>query len=197
MSDDETLKVYAEKVDEYANLVTRGTPDQDLQNFIDMIPDGGRVLDLGCGPGNSAAMMADAGLVADAWDASPEMIDLAAQLPGISTKVAKFSDLDLHDHYDGIWANFSLLHAPKADIPDHLARIAAALKPGGALHIGLKTGLGEKRDRLGRFYSYFSEPELRELLAPHSFDILSVRHSEGTGLDGSVAPFMILKARLP
>jgi trans-aconitate methyltransferase len=57
MSDEETLKVYADKVDDYAKLVTRGTPDRDLQDFIDGIPAGGRVLDLGCGPGNSAAMM--------------------------------------------------------------------------------------------------------------------------------------------
>ena len=137
MSDAETLKVYAEKVEDYANLVTRGTPDRDLQEFIDGVPAGARVLDLGCGPGNSAAMMMDAGLEAEATDASPEMVALAIEA-GVTARVATFDELDAVAVYDGIWANFSLLHGRKSDMPENLARISTALKSGGFFHLGLK-----------------------------------------------------------
>lgn len=196
MSDNETLKVYAEQVDAYAKLVTRGTPDRDLQDFIDGVPEGGRVLDLGCGPGNSATMMMDAGLVADASDASPEMVALANKKDGLNAVVATFDDLDAEGAYDGIWANFSLLHAPRADMPANLDRIARALKSGGLFHVGLKTGEGEKRDSIGRFYSYFTQEELTGLLTKAGFEVTYTRHGEAVGLDGSEAPFIIIKARL-
>jgi predicted TPR repeat methyltransferase len=195
MSDAETLKVYAEKVDDYAKLVTRGTPDRDLQDFIDGVPAGSRVLDLGCGPGNSAAMMMDAGLEVEATDASPEMIALAIEA-GVAAELARFEDVDTIGRFSGIWANFSLLHAPKLEMPVHLARIAAALLPGGLLHLGLKTGTGEKRDHLGRFYAYYSEEELRDLLSAAGFEVSYVRHGSAPGLAGSNDPFIIMKARL-
>lgn len=196
MSDEETLQVYARRAADYAKMVSRDTPDHDLRSFMEGVPAGGRVLDLGCGPGNSAAMMQSAGLEAEAWDASPEMIDLARKVPGLSARVARFEDLDAVGAYDGIWANFSLLHAPRADMPENLDRITRALRADGLLHLGLKTGSGEVRDKLGRLYSYFSETEIRDLLTPRGFTIVSARHGAEAGLDGTVAPYMILKARL-
>lgn len=195
MSDAETLKVYAEKVDDYAKLVTRGKPDRDLADFIAGVPAGGRVLDLGCGPGNSAAMMMDAGLVAEATDASPEMVELAVEA-GVKAWVATFDQLAAVSVYDGVWANFSLLHARKSDMPANLGRIAAALTAGGFLHLGLKTGEGEKRDKIGRFYAYYTEDELRGLLDDEGFEVTYVRHGRAPGLAGTDDPFMIVKARL-
>jgi SAM-dependent methyltransferase len=196
MSDHETLNVYNQKVDDYAKLVTRGVPDRDLQDFIDGVPAGGRVLDLGCGPGNSAEMMMQAGLVTDATDGSQEMVNLANKVPDLNVTLATFDQLDAIDLYDGIWANFSLLHAPKAEMPTHLLRIATALKSTGLLHLGLKTGTGEKRDGIGRFYAYYTEGELTKLLSDVGMKITYSRHGSASGLDGTEAPFIILKARL-
>ena len=177
-------------------MVSRATPDRDLQDFIDGVPKGGRVLDLGCGPGNSAAAMAAAGLITEAWDATPEMVRIAQKAPGVDVRLARFEDLNCSDQFDGIWSNFALLHAPRADMPSNLDRITQAFKPNGFLHIGLKTGSGEKRDAIGRFYSYFSEEELREMLVSRGFEVTYTRHGSQAGLDGTESPFIILKARL-
>lgn len=192
MSDEETISVYDAQAETYAGLVTRDTPDQDLQAFIDAVPVGGIVLDLGCGPGNSAAMMRDAGLETYAIDASAEMVKLAIDTYGIPAQQATFDDLQSTDHYDGIWANFSLLHASKNDMPCHLAAIKQALKPGGVFHIGTKLGENSNRDRIGRFYSYYSEAELMQLLREAGFTPRTTRHDAGTGLDGSVSDFIII-----
>ena len=61
MTDPKTIAYYDASVDAYIQVFSRETPDADLQSFIDTIPTGGTVLDLGCGPGNSAAMMQNAG----------------------------------------------------------------------------------------------------------------------------------------
>lgn len=192
MSDNQTIEVYDAEAERYAKLVSRPAPSADLQAFIDAVPQGGRVLDLGCGPGNSASMMRDAGLDVAASDASAEMVRIAHEIHGIEARQARFDDLTEHCAYDGIWANFSLLHAPKTDMPNHLAAIHRALKPGGIFHIGLKLGDDAARDKLGRFYSYYRETELMDLLDAAGFTPRSPRFGEDTGLDGSMARFIIV-----
>ncbi len=192
MSDEQTIGVYDAQARKYADLVTRETPDADLQAFIDAVAPGGRVLDLGCGPGNSAAMMRDAGLVAEAMDASAEMVRLARETYGIDAVQARFGELRAVARYDGIWANFSLLHAPKEAMPGHLAAIRQALKPGGIFHIGMKLGSDASRDSIGRMYSYYEKNELLGLLKSAGFTPRAPRFGEEAGLSGEVAAYMIV-----
>lgn len=189
MTDDRTQQVYANRARDYADMQPE-VPFPSLRAFIAALPDGARVLDLGCGPGHDSAHMAKAGLIVDAMDASPEMIALANARPGVTARVARFDELDAVAQYGGIWASFSLLHAPRADMPRHLAAIARALKPQGLLGLSLKQGTGEARDSLGRFYTYYTEDELRTLLTDAGLIVASVTHGEGRGLDGTTAPWI-------
>ncbi len=193
MADRETLNVYAEQAERYAKQF-ENTGDADLTMFMSKLRPGARVLDLGCGPGKAAAAMQQHGFVADAWDASPEFVQLARSAYGLEAKVAEFSDLDADGVYDGIYANFSLLHVPKSEMPGHLGRIARATKQGGRFHIGMKTGSGEKRDGLGRFYAFYEEAELTRLLAAVGFAVDYRRTGAEPGLDGEIAPWVILQA---
>jgi SAM-dependent methyltransferase len=192
MSDARTIAVYDARAQTYSDLVSRTTPDADLQAFLDAMPEGGRALDLGCGPGNSAAMMHDAGLEVEAWDASAQMVQLARKAAGVTVRKATFDALDAVDVYDGVWANFSLLHAPKPDMPRHLAAIRQAVKPGGLFHIGLKTGQDTARDRLGRIYAYYTVPEITALIEAAGFTPRRIREGVDTGLSGEMAPFVVI-----
>lgn len=195
MSDKETLAVYADYAADYAKRFAQDKPDVHLRKFMAVLPTEARVLDLGCGTGRTTAFMVRAGLDAEGWDASPEMAAMGAEQHDLSIKVATFADLDAKDAYDGIFANFSLLHAPKAEMPDYLARIARALKPGGHLHIGLKMGKGETRDRLGRFYAYYSDPEITGLLNDVGLPSIDRSYGADIGLDGEPAAWIILLAQ--
>ena len=195
MADRQTMEVYASKAEDYADRFATGRPGPRLEDFINSLPEGGRVLDLGCGPGRAAAAMIASGLQVDAWDASPEMAALAKDRFGVDVVVAGFADLDAAETYDGIYANFSLLHAPKSEMPDHLTRIAHALKPGGYLYLGLKTGSGEKRDALGRFYAFYTDEEITGLLKEVGISVLTRATGAEAGLGGTVDPWIILKAR--
>ncbi|WP_298844274.1 bifunctional 2-polyprenyl-6-hydroxyphenol methylase/3-demethylubiquinol 3-O-methyltransferase UbiG [uncultured Roseobacter sp.] len=195
MSDEQTLSVYAEKAVEYAGM-TNNANDSDplLSAFIRDIPSGGRVLDLGCGPGASAAVMARAGLEAHAWDPVAEMVALAAEQSGVIARQAGFNTLTETDTFDGIWANFSLLHAARDEMPGHLARIATALKPGGRFHIALKSGAGSKRDSIGRLYTYYTDTELTGLLEAAGMTVTRRAEGIGKGLDGTDAAWISLAA---
>ncbi len=194
MADEETLAVYADYAADYAKRFAQDKPDVHLRKFMSALPTEARVLDLGCGTGRTTAFMVRAGLEAEGWDASPEMAQLGKDRLGLEIEVKAFDALVATEVYDGIYANFSLLHAPKADMPKHLDRIAQALKPGGTFHIGMKTGQGEKRDHLGRFYAFYEDAELTGLLADAGLTVVSRETGAEVGLAGTKDPWIIMSA---
>jgi SAM-dependent methyltransferase len=195
MSDPATIGIYDSRAADYAALNDDyNVSDPRLAAFIAACPVGGRVLDLGCGPGAAAAEMARAGLRVEALDASAAMVAMAARHAGVSARQATFDDIDGCAAYDGIWANFSLLHAPRATLPRHLSALHRALKPGGVFFIGMKLGRGEARDRLGRFYTYVTAEDLNRLLTDAGFTIDDRRFGSGPGLDGSISDWISVAA---
>ncbi len=195
MSDPETLAVYDRQADDYVAMMTEtAAKDPLIGRFIDACPKGGTVLDLGCGPGGYAVLMAQAGLQVDAVDASQEMVARIADVDGITPRVARFDDITGTDIYDGIWASFSLLHAPRADMPRHLAALRTALKPGGVFFIGMKMGVGGKRDDLGRYYEYYSRAELETLLQDAGLTPHDHWTGQAKGLDDTYHSWIVIHA---
>lgn len=193
MSDDQTIGIYDARAAEYAQTNHDfSVGDPNLAAFITLCPAGGYVLDLGCGPGTHAQVMVQAGLRVDAVDGSAGMIDLASALPGVSARQALFDDISCEDVYDGVWANFSLLHAAKTDFPRHLRRLHRALKPGGVFSIGMKIGQQDGRDRMGRMYSYYTADELEQHVTDAGFTVADRSFGRGKGLDGSYSDWMVI-----
>lgn len=193
-ADPRTIAVYDAKADDYADRFASAEPDRHLSAFIAALPEGAHVLDLGCGPGTASAFLRAAGHVPDPVDASPAMIALANRRHDIDARLATFDDIDAVARYDGIWANFSLLHASRADLPRHLAALRRAVKPGGLLHLGMKTGAGEARDGLDRLYSYYSVAELKTILAEAGFTVTATSEGHERGLAGTDDPFVVIVA---
>lgn len=195
MTDPKTLKTYADMAEKYADLTdTPVEKSSTFASFVAEVTDGGHVLDLGCGPGNFAAAMADAGFTVTATDAVPEMVALAAKHAGVQAEVATFDDITGEALYDGIWANFSLLHAAREDMPRHLNALHKALKPGGIFHIALKSGEGSKRDKINRLYAYYTQAELTELLTQAGFTVTHHASGNDIGMDGVAADWIALRA---
>ncbi|MGK7651557.1 class I SAM-dependent DNA methyltransferase [Roseovarius sp. B08] len=193
--DAETIRVYGAEAARYADVTKDAAKDPVLRLFLDHLAMGSHVLDLGCGPGIASAAMAAAGHTVTATDATPEMVALAAAQPGVFARLATFDDVTDVSAYDAIWANFSLLHAARADLPRHLFALVTALRPGGLFHIGMKTGEGSQRDRIGRLYTYVTEDELTGLLQEAGLTPFETRTGADAGLDGTVAPWVTILAR--
>ncbi len=197
MTDDQTIDVYDSQVASYTELVKPREPDQHLAGFISRMPQNALVLDLGCGPGHDSAMMREHGLRVDPLDASAEMVRHANETYAIGARQALFGDVVERDHYDGIWANFSLLHATAEEFPNLLLALQRALKTAGVFHLGMKTGTGAKRDKLGRYYSYYTEESLQQHLQAAGFQIEQTTPGEGVGLAGDVEAWIMITSTRP
>ena len=145
------------------------------ERFAASLAPGARVLDVGCGPGWEAARLRDMGLRTYGLDRSRGML-AQARAWGVPLLLGDMRALPLPDAaVDGLWVSASLLHIPKRDAPAVLREFRRALRPGGALYIGVKQGDGERwvEHRAGhqRFFAFYQPVELDDLLAGHGFAV--------------------------
>jgi len=195
-ADRQTLDVYAVEAANYATRNRKERADGFLEPFIAMMPPGAVVLDLGCGAGWAASVMEERGFDVHALDASPQMAALAQAKLRRTVRVGAFESVEDIAALDGIWASGALLHVPKTEMPALLVRLIRALKPGGLLLGTFKAGQGEARDKLGRFYAYYSLPELEALFgAVPGLAIEGHLVASGTDFTGNVNTVYALKAR--
>lgn len=160
----ETITYY----DEHAEAFLASTAEADMSvirgKFLSTISEGSQVLDWGCGSGRDAKAMLDAGYGVVAVDASERMCAATHNLTGLTVRHERFGALSAEAEYDGVWANASLLHVPRTQLPDVFGKVATALKPGGAFYCSFKFGDFEGM-RNGRWFTDLTRGLLGILLA--------------------------------
>lgn len=183
MHDPATLAFYSSEAGKYVARC-RGGESRDLERFLDLLPRGGCILELGCGGGGDTAAMLVRGFNVVPTDGSPEMAWEASARLSQPVRVLMFEDLADVEAYDGVWASACLLHVPIGDLPAILARIRRSLRPGGHFYASYKSGLKEGRDQFGRYYNYPSSNVLAasyEAAGPWS--LVEVEEQQGGGYD--------------
>lgn len=165
-SSDSTVAYY----DKNADLFSGGTKELDLTHlyleFLPLVPEGGKILDAGCGSGRDAKFFKRRGYSVTAFDASRELAARASVLLGERVAVMTFLDLDSSEEFDGVWACASLLHVPTHEMNAVVARITRALKRGAAFYASFKYG-SEERRKEGRYFNDYDETKITTLLASH------------------------------
>jgi SAM-dependent methyltransferase len=183
MPDLETLKFYADNAAAYVEHATAPTPQ--LAGFLALLPPGAKVLELGTGNGRDAAAMLAAGCTVTPSDASPELAAEAQIRLGIPVRIMAFHELADVATYDGVWACAALLHAPRDELTEDLARIHGALRQGGRLMASFKAGNHESRDGLGRYYNYLDAQQLHaHMMAAAPWEQVEISENDGSGYDG-------------
>ena len=194
--DKRTLDFYAAEAAAYATRSDSIGVSKALAEFIARLPPQATVLDLGCGTGRDTRALIDTGHTVTAIDGSPEMAREAEKRIGAPVRVWLFENLDYTQAFDGIWANASLLHVPRAGLPDVLARVYRALKPNGLLFASFKAGGQEGRDPLGRYYNYLNRGEVDALIgAAGAWTTLEISTGRGIGYDGEESKFVNCTAK--
>ncbi|MET0439844.1 MAG: class I SAM-dependent methyltransferase [Devosia sp.] len=196
MTDDPTLRFYADNAATYAQHVTIPTGQQ-LSAFLSLLPSGGKILELGCGNGRDAAHMLSLGFDMDATDGTPELAAEAERRIGQPVRILRFEQLDAIGAYDGIWACASLLHAPAGDLVDILSRIHRALRPDGVFTASFKAGNGEGHDSLGRYFNYPSAERLRADYASAGWRDVVLETRMGSGYDAKPTEWLWVTAQRP
>ena len=196
--DTQTLKFYNDFAPTYvAN--GHGGVSRHLAEFLNVVPVGSKILELGCGGGRDAQAMIAAGHHVDPTDGSPSIAKKAEERLQVPVRILRFEDLDINEEYDAVWANASLLHVPRAELPGILSKVRIALKPGG-LHLATyKAGGREGRDSYGRYFNYPSREQLIDMYERSgAWDVISVTEYEGGGFDKGVkSPWLAILAKRP
>lgn len=172
-------------------------PSRHLDGFLDRLDTGARILELGCGAGRDSARIIERGFDLDATDGTPAMVRKANERFGIGARVMRFDELAAKEAYDAIWAHACLLHVARADLPQVLSAIHAALRPGGWHFANYKLGSGEGRDPLGRLTNLPGEGWLEQVYRTASFEIAASERYPGKGADGVQRDWYALTLRRP
>ena len=196
MADNPNLPIsfYDEHAETYA-VRPRETPADRLEAFAELLPAGGKLLELGCGAGADSAWLIERGFDVVPTDGSAAMAREAEARLCRPVRILRFSDLDEATKYDGVWANACLLHVPRAQLSDVLVRIHHSLLENGVFYASFKTGAEEGLDRYGRYYNRPSREWLRELYGLAGFAIFRVEIAHRTGYDGEPTDWIHVWAR--
>ena len=114
-----------------------------LSRFVAATKDSGDVCDMGCGPGQIARYLRDAGLAqAFGLDLSPQMVEQARQLnPDISFQVGNMLALPLEDRsLAGIAAFYAIVNIAPDLLPPVFGEMWRVLQPNGRLLLSFHIG---------------------------------------------------------
>lgn len=176
-----TLAAYEAQVDAYLahGPATLDRPLLDLLDGIAAVAPGGRVLELGSGPGTCADALEQRGLTVRRTDATRAFVE-RLRAAGHDVDVLDALTDDLGGPYDVVFANTVLLHFAPDDLEQLLHRATSAAR---WLAFTVKEGDGTawttaKLDA-PRWFVYWREQPLRALLTRTGWDVQVLRQVEG------------------
>lgn len=173
----QTQDVYERQADWFAeNRRQQLTEKPWLDHFLSHVPDGGHILDLGCGTGKPiAAYILGQGYRVMGLDASANMIAHAkSNFPDAVWQVADMRDLDLGTQFDGIIGWHSFFHLTRDEQRDVLPNLARHLCPEGVLMLTVGPEDGEAHGHVGDapiYHSSLAEQEYEDILGRYGMTL--------------------------
>jgi SAM-dependent methyltransferase len=159
-----------------AEAFWEGTRDHDVGQNIDALlrhiqaPPPCAILDFGCGPGRDLKTFLQRGHRVVGLEGAPALADMARAHSGCEVWQQDFLRLDLPAaHFDGIFANASLFHVPRQELPRILLELHATLKPGGILFSSNPRGNNQESVSGERYGAYYDLAAWRDYLDSAGF----------------------------
>ena len=131
------------------------------------------ILDFGCGPGRDLSDFSRRGHRVTGLEGAPALAQLARKHSGCEVWEQDFLSLDMPaGHFDGIFANASLFHVPRQELPRVLGQLRQSLKPAGVLFSSNPRGDNQESVNGGRYGAYHDLDAWRGYLQAAGFEEL-------------------------
>ena len=155
-----TLDYYNKNSEEYFNSTLNVDMTNTYKEFLKLVPEGGKILDLGCGSGRDSMNFMKLGYEVTAVDGSKELAKKASALLGNEVIVSTFEELELKEKFHGIWACASLLHIKREDLKTVLNNLYNNLEDNGVFYMSFKYGEKEYVDDKNRYFNCFTDESI-------------------------------------
>ena len=155
-----TLDYYNKNSEEYFNSTLNVDMTNTYKEFLKLVPEGGKILDLGCGSGRDSMNFIKLGYEVTAVDGSKELAKRASVLLGKEVIVSTFEELELKEKFHGIWACASLLHIKREDLKIVLNNLYNNLEDNGVFYMSFKYGEKEYVDDKNRYFNCFTDESI-------------------------------------
>lgn len=168
-----------------------GREDVWLEKFVETIPDGGRILDLGCGTGEPiSAWLIMRGYKLTGVDFSEPILSIARKrFPGSAWVVNDMRDLALEEQFDGILSWHGTFHLSPDEQRELLPKLSKYLKPGGTLMLTIGNKYGEITGTIGGetvYHASLDPSEYRKQLQAAGFSDIQLN------TDAQEGPYVLL-----
>ena len=166
--------------------------EEQLERFIELLPESADVLDLGCGSGRDTVFLEEEGCVVTAMDGSEKMCELASIHTGKEVLHLKVEDMEFDDVFHGIWACAVLGHFTPDEVKGVMDKILKALKDDGILYFSVKKGERNGKYNGRYFYDYDREALNNLLNAFPNIKVLDIWKTNDVRADKSDRWFNVL-----
>ena len=160
---DNTKDYYKKNSDTFIQTTLEIDMNSIYEKFIPLMPEGGKILDAGCGSGRDSLFFRKQGFRVLAIDNCEEFVKFTENFARVEAQCIGFNQLSFNDEFEGIWACASLLHLNHDDLDDVLKRFSKALKPGGILYASFKYG-ELSGERNGRIFTDLNEDNFSKMI---------------------------------
>ena len=191
---EQNQKAYNTLAKSYAQQWVDNPDIQLADQFLSMLKNGAKILDVGCGPGHYSSYFLDQGCFVEAIDTSIAMLQIVKNRDSrIQTRLLDMSSLDYRENeFDGLWVCASLPHIPKESVLDVLMGFRRVLNDNGCLLVNAIIGnldhrietseeMGTDYGEPGRFFQWYpSVIAFKTILEQAGFKVQIEQHREVT-----------------
>ncbi len=181
----DTIKYYNQHAGEYYKSTIDVDFEQLRRRFVSLLPEGTRIIDIGCGCGRDVKAFCNMGYQAIGLDASEELANEAKKNLGVEVIIGDMTTWRAQEPFDGIWCCASLLHLREEEANAFFQNLQYNLKPDGILFLSVKEGIKTGYDEKGRYMRNYTEQELKRKFETAGLEIIEIDTSEdGLGRAG-------------
>ena len=158
-----TIEYYNKHAEEYFRITAQVELFQLYERFLEFIPAGGRIMDLG-GSGRDIKWFRDHGYDAYGLDASEELVKVVKEQLCLPIEIGNIEDWITDEPFDGIWCCASLIHLKEEAVLSFFSNLNNNLKRGGVLFMSVKSGIETGTDETGRFFLDYNEATIKRMV---------------------------------